>query len=441
MLLTRLAPGDCQHRARRVRRPARGGGGARAVRSRSLARSRSGRSGRGARCGSTSATPFSTTSRSAPLVRRAAANTAALGVVALLTATACLASASASSPAAAAAARARAISAASFVFLSMPPLLTSLLLVFVAARTGWLPTGRHDFVRRLGADLGRLAGGRGPPPAAAGAGAGAADGRNLRAAAVTGDRRDGAPAVRARRRRARRAAGGPGAAARLAACRCARICGVYGLAIGALLSGSFVVEYVDRLARARSPDVRGAARARHLSRRRLRGDGRAASWRSARWLATCCSLPPTRACVKARRREAGRSGAAGHWCSSPPRLRHGWRRTAPDRRFDDLPYAPPTRLHLLGAPKVDCAARYIYRWRLVSRLERRFEEDRSSAVQLRWFTRAGLVTADPESRRAAAAAWRRPASAAIRSRACSMARASRWRSRSCPRQLRCCSAR
>jgi peptide/nickel transport system permease protein len=67
---------------------------------------------------------------------------------------------------------------------------------------------------------------------------------------------------------------------------------------------------------------------------------------------------------------------------------------SPNRRFDDLLYAPPTRVHILangiGAP-------YIYPWRVVSRLERRFEVDRSSPVTLRWFTAGSLVTADAES--------------------------------------------
>jgi peptide/nickel transport system permease protein len=64
---------------------------------------------------------------------------------------------------------------------------------------------------------------------------------------------------------------------------------------------------------------------------------------------------------------------------------------APERRFEDLLYAPPTIVHVLGngGPR-------IYPWRLVSRLERRFEEDRSRPVALRWFTRDGLVTGDAD---------------------------------------------
>ena len=60
----------------------------------------------------------------------------------------------------------------------------------------------------------------------------------------------------------------------------------------------------------------------------------------------------------------------------------------PNARFDDLFYAPPTRIHVFaGGP-------HIYPWRLVSRLERRFEADRSRPVALRWFSDGRLVTGD-----------------------------------------------
>ena len=65
----------------------------------------------------------------------------------------------------------------------------------------------------------------------------------------------------------------------------------------------------------------------------------------------------------------------------------------PSRRFPDLQYAPPTRLHLSGAG----AALYIYTQRLVSRLERKFENDRSRQVAVRFFTDGRLITADAES--------------------------------------------
>ncbi len=65
----------------------------------------------------------------------------------------------------------------------------------------------------------------------------------------------------------------------------------------------------------------------------------------------------------------------------------------PERRFDELLYAPPTRVHVLLD---DQPAPFIYPWRLLSRLERRFEEDRSRPVRLRWFTSDHLISADAE---------------------------------------------
>ena len=61
----------------------------------------------------------------------------------------------------------------------------------------------------------------------------------------------------------------------------------------------------------------------------------------------------------------------------------------PDRRHAGSLYAPPTPIHLFdGAPR----APFIYPQRLVSPLERRFEEDMSRLVPLRWFTDGRLVT-------------------------------------------------
>src|SRR5262245_32411655 len=53
----------------------------------------------------------------------------------------------------------------------------------------------------------------------------------------------------------------------------------------------------------------------------------------------------------------------------------------PNLRFDDLLYAPPTRIHVL---QDGMNAPFIYRWRVASRLERRFVADESSRVSLRW---------------------------------------------------------
>ena len=66
----------------------------------------------------------------------------------------------------------------------------------------------------------------------------------------------------------------------------------------------------------------------------------------------------------------------------------------PNRRFDDLLYAPPTPVHIFSD---GLRAPFINPWRLVSRLERRFEADASTHVALRWFTGGTLVTADPDA--------------------------------------------
>jgi peptide/nickel transport system permease protein len=67
---------------------------------------------------------------------------------------------------------------------------------------------------------------------------------------------------------------------------------------------------------------------------------------------------------------------------------------APERRFPDLLYAPPTLVRVWdGGPR----APFIYRQRLVSRLERRFENDTGERVALHWFARGALVTADPDA--------------------------------------------
>ena len=63
----------------------------------------------------------------------------------------------------------------------------------------------------------------------------------------------------------------------------------------------------------------------------------------------------------------------------------------PNQRFPDLMYAPPTRIHVLG----NGGGPYIYAPRLVSRLERRFENDRSRVVRIRFFVDGRLMTANP----------------------------------------------
>lgn len=65
----------------------------------------------------------------------------------------------------------------------------------------------------------------------------------------------------------------------------------------------------------------------------------------------------------------------------------------PNIRFPDLMYAPPTRVHVFG----ERATLYIYAQRLVSRLERRYEDDRSRQVAVRFFTAGRLISADPDA--------------------------------------------
>jgi len=65
----------------------------------------------------------------------------------------------------------------------------------------------------------------------------------------------------------------------------------------------------------------------------------------------------------------------------------------PNQRFDELLYAPPTPIHIFGD---GLYAPFINPWRVVSRIERRFEADSSMRVSLRWFTDGTLVTGDSE---------------------------------------------
>jgi peptide/nickel transport system permease protein len=66
---------------------------------------------------------------------------------------------------------------------------------------------------------------------------------------------------------------------------------------------------------------------------------------------------------------------------------------APDRAnttHADLQFAPPTMVHLLDADG-HWHAPFIYRWRLVSRLEQRYEADETMRVPLVWFSDGHLV--------------------------------------------------
>ncbi|HEU4689525.1 MAG TPA: ABC transporter permease [Vicinamibacterales bacterium] len=178
----------------------------------------------------------------APLVARAAANTALLGIVSLVTATVLglslgIFTGARSGP------LAMLVRSASLVCVSLPPLITSLAFVFIAARTGWLPAG--GMVSATASDpswsawvldvLWHL-----PLPVLALSLPMAATFERLQSQAMAETVHQpfvlaaiarGVPSGRVLLRHAWPASVRP-------------ICAVYGLAIGVLLSGSFIVEYV-----------------------------------------------------------------------------------------------------------------------------------------------------------------------------------------------------
>jgi len=69
---------------------------------------------------------------------------------------------------------------------------------------------------------------------------------------------------------------------------------------------------------------------------------------------------------------------------------------APGDQYSDLLNAPPTRPHVIDDAGA-WHAPFIYRWRLVDRLEQRYEEDRSAPVRLDWFTRGHLVSSSADA--------------------------------------------
>ncbi len=176
------------------------------------------------------------------LIRRAAGNTAILALAALAVATLVgiplgIVTGSRNGTMAAL------IRGVSLVCLSIPPLLTSLLLVFLASRTGWLPAGGMTSVAAIDAgwsawllDVARHL----PLPALALALPLAATFERLQAQAMTETiHQPFVVAALARGVTWRRLLIDHAWRASLRS-----MCATYGLAIGALLSGSFVVEYV-----------------------------------------------------------------------------------------------------------------------------------------------------------------------------------------------------
>jgi len=66
-----------------------------------------------------------------------------------------------------------------------------------------------------------------------------------------------------------------------------------------------------------------------------------------------------------------------------------------DRSFRGFLNAPPTRPHVRD-DEGGWHAPFIYRWRLVSQLEQRYEEERSTRVPLTWFNEGRLVTSSAD---------------------------------------------
>lgn len=179
----------------------------------------------------------------APLIARAAANSAALGVTALIVATALGLSLGIFTGSQRRGVAVSVVRAFSIACLSLPPLITSLLLVFLAARTGWLPLGGMTTAgitaTTWGAWLADVATHL-PLPVIALALPIAATFERLQSQAL-GETLH-LPFVLA--------ASARGVSERTAILRHAwpaslrAICAVYGIVIGAVLSGSFAVEYV-----------------------------------------------------------------------------------------------------------------------------------------------------------------------------------------------------
>jgi peptide/nickel transport system permease protein len=177
------------------------------------------------------------------LVRRSAGNTAILALTALVFATILGVPLGVVSGSRQRGALSAAIRAGSLVCLSLPPLLTSLVLVFVAARTGWFPLGGMTSIDASNAgwlswvrDVSRHL----PLPALAlGAPIAAtlerlqsqATGEALRQPWVLATVARGVPWTRVVWRDAFKASLGP-------------VASIYGLVVGSLLSGSFAVEIV-----------------------------------------------------------------------------------------------------------------------------------------------------------------------------------------------------
>lgn len=67
----------------------------------------------------------------------------------------------------------------------------------------------------------------------------------------------------------------------------------------------------------------------------------------------------------------------------------------PRQEFRDYLHAPPMRPRITD-PQQRPRAPFVYSWRLVNRLEQRYEEDRSRPVKLLWFSGGKIVRVEPD---------------------------------------------
>ena len=76
-----------------------------------------------------------------------------------------------------------------------------------------------------------------------------------------------------------------------------------------------------------------------------------------------------------------------------PRSRLRYRPNTPVQQFKDFENAPPMRVRLITADG-RLGRPYVNAIRLVDRLQRRYEEDRSTAIPIRWWRNGSLASVD-----------------------------------------------
>ena len=111
----------------------------------------------------------------------------------------------------------------------------------------------------------------------------------------------------------------------------------------------------------------------------------------------CCARSSIRA---SRPRETGRHGRsvarpgrAAHWRGRVALAAPLFAPNSPTTQFEDRAYAPPTRIHIRDADGF--RSPFVYRMKLENRLARRYAEDTSAPVSLKWFSGGRILsTAD-----------------------------------------------